>query len=55
MEKEFGTFKVFESSKDFMIVAQVLIKPLGYQNKLNLCFPSTFTEADSEPSHKHLG
>ena len=30
MEKEFGTFKVFESWKDFMIAAQVLIKPLGY-------------------------
>ena len=33
MEKEFCTFKSRESSKDFKIALQVLIKPLGYQKK----------------------
>ena len=50
MGKEFCTFKVRESSNDFMIAVEALIKPLGYQKKLNLCFASTFTKADSEPS-----
>ena len=56
MKKEFFTFKACESSKDFMISVEALIKPLGYPKKSNWCFASTFTEADAEPSQtsKHL-
>ena len=33
MEKDFCMFKPRESSKDFKIALEVLIKPLGYQKK----------------------
>ena len=42
MEKEFYTFKACESSKDFMIVVEALIKPLGYQIKF-ICGIISFT------------
>ena len=35
MENKFCTFTAFESSKDFMIAVEALIKPLGYQKKMN--------------------
>ena len=44
------TFKACESSKDFVIAVETLIKPLGYQQKINGCFASTFKEAVLEPS-----
>ena len=34
MQKEFCTLKACESSKDFMIAVEALIKPLGYPKEL---------------------
>lgn len=52
IENELYTFKASESSKDFMIPVETLIKDLGYEKKLNGCFASTFTEADSQSSQR---
>ena len=35
-----------------MIPVETLIKDLGYEKKLNGCFASTFTEADSQSSQR---
>ena len=50
MKKELCTLKACGHSKDFIIAMEALIKSLDYQKKINWCFASTFTEADSEPS-----
>ena len=34
-EEEFCTFKACESLKDFMVTVEALIKPLGYQKKID--------------------
>ena len=50
MEKEFCMLIACESSKDVMIAVDASIKYLVYQKKLNWCFASTFSVADSKAS-----